>query len=43
MKYGGNTPRGNGSGDHQVPSAATKSCADKRHHYLQQNLQRRFS
>jgi hypothetical protein len=31
MKYGGNTPRGNGSGD-QVPSAATKSCADKRHY-----------
>jgi hypothetical protein len=31
MKYGGSTPRGNGSGDHQVPSAATKSCADKRH------------
>jgi hypothetical protein len=29
MKYGGNMPRGNGSGD-QVPSVATKSCTDKR-------------
>jgi hypothetical protein len=32
MKYGGNGPRGNGSSDHQVPSAATKSGADQRHY-----------
>jgi hypothetical protein len=32
MKYGGSMLRRNGSGDHQVPSAATKSCPDKRHY-----------